>query len=176
MRLIQEHFIFNALNSMKAAFILHKDEAPDLFGYFATYLRYQFYVLEKSIDVPCKREVETMEAFLALERLRYSRLNLQVDMEEENLILPALCLQMLYTDGIHHCMSKKAGSFVSLSGKREGNYYVIRIEDDGGASGTKDMENRAYVLSEVKRTGWEFSYYTNEKNVVCLRKEIEEQG
>lgn len=174
MRLIQEHFIFNALNSMKAAVILHKEEAPDLFGYFATYLRYQFYILEKSIDVPCKRELETMIAFREIEQMRYSRLDLQVEMEEDGFMLPALCLQMLFADGIYHCMSEEEGSYVSLQGKREEGYYVIRIVDDGSVSGTKDMQNRAYVLSELKRTGWELTYFTNDKNVVCLRKRIEE--
>ncbi len=135
------HFIFNALNSI-SAFVQEnaKDTAVSFLSRFARLMRL---VLENSrhSEVPLKDDLEALDAYLHLERIRCNQkfdyvIHVDPAIDPDDVLVPPLVAQPFVENAIWHGMAGKEGKgLITLRFTlRDGDLLVI-IEDDGAGRG-----------------------------------------
>lgn len=164
---IQEHFLFNALNTIKGASILRKVETIDLLDQFAVYLRYQFRVLREQCFQPLDQEVKMVKAYAELEMARYPAIKIQIEMEECKLKIPPMSLQMLLSDAVYHYLAAKEQGEILLTGHQTEAEYVIEVWEDmlvvaetkEHPHGSKSIDNYLFLqYYMVEKMGAEIAY------------------
>lgn len=131
---IKPHFLFNALNSIAALCKEAPDKAEDVIIQLSKYLRSSFDFKKLDSLTTVKKEVELLEAYLNIEKVRFGKkLNVVYDIDENvNIPIPPLILQPLVENAVRHgLMSCVSGGTVKISIKREPSNAVFIIEDDG---------------------------------------------
>jgi sensor histidine kinase YesM len=103
---INPHFIFNSLNSISSLTLTNAEKAHEMVILLADFLRYS---IHKNADqlVKLEQEIEAIELFLAIEKIRYGeRLKVEVSCDEKSKIklLPALILQPLVENAIKYSL------------------------------------------------------------------------
>ncbi|HNB80546.1 MAG TPA: histidine kinase [Chitinophagaceae bacterium] len=130
---LQPHFIFNALNSIRALV----DENPELARKAITQISN---ILRHSItnQEPCdtlENEVRLTEDYLSLEKIRFEdRLHFSKDIQTETLTVqvPAMMLQTLAENAIKHGISRnEKGGSVHIRSWLEKEYVCIEIRNTG---------------------------------------------
>lgn len=86
-------------------------------------------------EVPLRRELEYLERYLALQRVRFgARLAVSVEVEPETLdsAVPPLVLQPLVENAIRHGVSRSVeGGTITVRGRRVGQALELSVADDG---------------------------------------------
>jgi len=91
---INPHFLFNTLNNLYSYVVNQSPKAPDMIMQLSGILDYVLYKSQKK-EVSLQEEVDTIEHFLQLERIRYGD-RLQVEFQQEgNLSIPVSPLILL---------------------------------------------------------------------------------
>jgi two-component system, LytTR family, sensor kinase len=131
---LNPHFIFNALNSIRALV----DENPNKSKEAITQLSH---ILRNSLNtdrqklVPFAEELRTVQDYLGLESIRYEeRLKTSFDICEESnrYLIPPLMLQTLVENGIKHGIAKlKRGGAIGIKTFAEQDKLVIEIRNSG---------------------------------------------
>ncbi len=108
---LNPHFLFNALNAIAA--LMHRDvEAADgMLVQLSDFLRLSLELGDQQ-EIPLVQELELLEHYLAIERLRFGgRVEFHVDVEPDaqGALVPSLVLQPLVENAIRHGVSKRAG-------------------------------------------------------------------
>lgn len=130
---IGPHFIYNVLNSIY--YLCEKDPpmARKAVGEFSEYLRANLNGLESTDLIPASKELEHVRHYLNLEKMRFGDdLQVVMDIETEDFMLPPLTLQPLVENAVKHgVMQREEGGMVRLVIRKRASGVSIRIEDDG---------------------------------------------
>lgn len=153
-----EHFIFNALNTIKGAVILEPHLACTLINDFAVCLRFQYQILQEDRMVSFEEEVRQVQAMIHIEMARFSKIEVEFELEETDFLVPPMSLWLLVQDGIYHCLAqKKKGGTVFVVSRRNKQGYQIEVWDDGSYSGqeghpdgAKSRESREYIRQQLE--------------------------
>jgi len=141
-RRLEPHFLFNALNAVRATIRTNPTRARELVADLADLYRY---LLSHPEDAPLRAEVSHACAYLAIERARLGddRLRVEVSIAPEvaSTPVPALLLQPLVENAVKHGIAAREGDgTVFVRARRDDDDVVIEIEDraEGGATTDKD--------------------------------------
>lgn len=131
------HFTFNALNSIKTYIISQNtEEAVKYLNKFAKLIRGVLYSSDKKV-VTLAEELETVESYLSIERLRFKDpIALEVNVDEldlKELEIPPLILQPFIENALWHGLAPKTGDKkILIHVYRNGNNTIcIDISDNG---------------------------------------------
>lgn len=132
---LNPHFLFNTLNSISTLVLLKQTEpANAMLTRLSGFLRHTL-VAEPGSKVTLAQEIETLQLYLDIERMRFEeRLRTQFDIEDAalNARLPAMLLQPLVENAIKYAVSpQEEGARISLSGRVVGQRLRISVEDTG---------------------------------------------
>ncbi|MBI1184920.1 histidine kinase [bacterium] len=126
---LNPHFIFNSLNSIRALVLIEPDKARDSITALSNIFR-KTLQLDKAIEVSFGEEMQIVEDYLKLEKIRFEeRLEYSWEIEPEvyGIKIPPLMLQTLVENGIKHGVSTlTTGGFVQI--KAVSNVDATRIE------------------------------------------------
>ena len=129
------HFLFNALNAVAA--LLQREErreAVQMLASLGDVLRHSLRHGPGS-TLPLSRECEILQKYLEVERARFGdRLSVEFDVGSEagRALVPALLLQPLVENALHHGLLPRAdGGEVRVGARRSGDRLRVRVEDDG---------------------------------------------
>ncbi len=132
---LNPHFLFNALNSI-ASLVQQKrsDQAYDAIAILGELLREAIHSEDRH-TIPLRRELELLEKYLDLERMRFSdRLRASIDVSPDchEAAVPAMILQPLVENAIRHGLSAvpEAG-LLEIRIRQQGSRVVIEVKDDG---------------------------------------------
>ncbi|MDE3033711.1 MAG: histidine kinase [Acidobacteriota bacterium] len=134
------HFIFNALNSLKAQIGSDPAGAEAMTDRLAQLFRQ---VLEVSDEptIPLKQELAFVEAYLGIEQARMGdRLKVVMDIPEEleSAEIPPLSLQVLVENAVKHGVAPlEQGGEVRIGAERAGNALKLWVEDPGNGFSTR---------------------------------------
>lgn len=132
------HFLFNALNTLRARIEQDPDGAVDLTDRLARVLR-RLFQATASPTVPLAQELDLVEDYLGLEQARLGeRLRVRIDVPETLLEdrLPVLGLQVLVENAVKHGVApREEGGDVKVAARREGRYLVLDVTDPGNGLG-----------------------------------------
>jgi two-component system, LytTR family, sensor kinase len=154
---INPHFIFNALNSIRALIDENPLRARTAITELSNILRSSMQT-EKQETVFFEKELNIVKDYLALEHIRFEdRLNVQYDIAENTLtqMVPPMMLQTLVENAIKHGISKQLrGGTVTIISRMKDRYHQLVIRNTGRLSKTGNEEgfglistrNRLYLL------------------------------
>ena len=128
------HFMANALNALSALSDTDPEAAKRMIADLSGYLRENFYDPgEKSLMIPFPDELERLERYLAIERIRFPGINVYYWLEATGFEIPAMTLQPLVENAIKHgiCKRKHSEGSIEIRSSETPEAYVIIVEDDG---------------------------------------------
>ncbi|MFP5021123.1 sensor histidine kinase [Pseudonocardia phyllosphaerae] len=130
---ISPHFVYNALTTIASFIRTDPGRARELLIDFADFTRYSFRSAGEYTTLT--DELDNIKRYVVLEKARFgNRLNiqLQIDPEVQNVVLPFLALQPLVENAVRHGLSGKPnGGTVTIRAENAGSECVIVVEDDG---------------------------------------------
>ena len=144
------HFIFNVLETLRYEIAIDSQKASEMVMAFANLMRYSIYY--GSTIVPLQTDVEYINDYLLLQKMRYNRrLNYHIDIPEElmDLRIPKLLLQPVVENSLVHGMKDKHSVSVTITARMEDSTLVLCVEDNGsGISREKLTELREALEQE----------------------------
>ena len=154
---LNPHFLFNALNSLRALIAGQPAQAQDATTRLARLLRYTLRTSQVE-TVPLGAELEAVRDYLALETLRFEdRLQLEwrVEREAEAMRVPPLVLLTLVENAVKHGVAPRAeGGVVAIAAEVEGGALHLSVENPGAlgaapsgdAHGLRNVRERLHLL------------------------------
>lgn len=135
---INPHFIFNALNSIRALVDENPGRARTAITELSNILRSSMQT-EKMETVPLEREMAIVKDYLALEKIRFEeRLKIELDIDEDTLEepVPIMMLQTLVENAIKHGISKRLeGGVVRVRSYFKGDHHELVVQNTGHLNG-----------------------------------------
>ncbi len=136
---INPHFIFNALNSIRALVDEDPQRARTAITELSNILRSSMYA-DKMETTTLKKELSIVKDYLALEHIRFEdRLQIEYDIDEETLDLPVppMMLQTLVENAIKHGISKqKNGGIIKVKSDRFDDHHELVVQNTGMLNGS----------------------------------------
>ena len=131
---INPHFIFNALNSIRALVDENPERARTAITELSNILRSSMQA-EKMETVPFERELNIVKDYLALEHIRFEdRLQIEYDIDEDTLDqpVPPMMLQTLVENAIKHGIGKqKNGGLVKVISDYRNDHHELIVQNTG---------------------------------------------
>ena len=157
---INPHFIFNALNSIRALVDENPQRARTAITELSNILRSSLQA-EKMETVPLRQELDIVQDYLALEHMRFEeRLTIEMSIDEDTLNqpIPPMMLQTLVENAIKHGISKNinGGTIKIISDFKEDHHeltvqnsgtlngYIVHSKDGFGIKSTQERLNLLY--------------------------------
>lgn len=153
---LNPHFMFNAINNIRALVLRDPEAARTMLGKFAATLRYQFSQQETAL-VTVAEELDVVRDYIELVRLQLGprlRYGEQVDPLALAARVPRFCLQLLVENGIKHglALTPTPGELhvrVSLPGGallvEVCNTGALGDPAAGAGTGLKNLEQRLHL-------------------------------
>ena len=130
---IQPHFLYNSLTSIH--YLCDKDPklAKKAVKWFSTYLRGNLESMSKENMVPFEQEMNHIDIYLKLEKLRFGEyLEVVYNIEEQDFMVPSLTIQPLVENAVKYGVGdKREGGQVIIGTTSTDTHYIITIEDTG---------------------------------------------
>src|SRR5690606_37125672 len=144
---LNPHFMFNALNSIRALIQEDPKSAQTAVTKLSNILRYSLKI-DSTETVPLHDEMQTVADYLALENVRFEeRLKyiINVDPKTLNVEIPPMMIQTLVENGIKHGVSKRTeGGKINISTK------IIELESNPGSTALRvQIKNTGHINEEA---------------------------
>jgi signal transduction histidine kinase len=155
---IQPHFLYNSLLSIQALCRIDPNIAHQAVGEFSKYMRGNIDSLSVSKPIPFAKELEHVEHYLALEKMRFgNKLEIIYDINVQDFMLPVLTLQPIVENAVRHGVMKLSkGGAVLIKTEETENMFLITVTDNGiGFRESKEerihvgLENVRYRLASM---------------------------
>jgi len=131
---VNPHFFFNSLNSIRALVYEEPDAASQMIDQLASLMRYALQTGQLH-KVPLHQELEAVEAYLAIEKIRFEeRLRTRITVEPglEQVMVPPMSLQTLVENAVKYGVEMStSGSDILISARRAGDNALIEIANAG---------------------------------------------
>ncbi len=135
---INPHFIFNALNSIRALIDENPGRARTAITELSNILRSSMQA-EKLETVPFEKELNIVKDYLALEYIRFEdRLHIEYEIDEDTLDqpVPPMMLQTLVENAIKHGISKQVrGGVVKIISDFKSDHHELVVQNTGHLNG-----------------------------------------
>ena len=136
---INPHFIFNALNSIRALIDENPQRARTAITELSNILRSSLNA-EKGETVCLSEELKIVKDYLALENMRFEdRLKVEYHVDDDTLDqqVPPMMLQTLVENAIKHGISKQLrGGIVKIISDFKENYHELAVQNTGHLNGS----------------------------------------
>lgn len=175
---INPHFIFNCMNSINQMILAGDDQNAS--NYLTKLSKLIRMILENAQDpeVSLKDELATLEAYIQLEDLRFSKkirykINLKNEIDPENIYLPSMVLQPFVENAIWHgLMPKKEeeNGLITIS-IEQGQDQLMCLIEDNGVGREKALELQQKSVWKTKSLGLKIT----EERLKLLGKELQKQ-
>lgn len=150
---LNPHFVFNALNSIRALVYENPDKAQQGITQLSNLLRNSL-LADRRKTVELREEVKTVEDYLALEKVRYEdRLRFSIELDPRTLFwqVPPMMLQTLVENAIKHGVSKAVGGgFVAVNSVIVADKLRITIRNTG-VLGDKEASGGFGLVNTAQR-------------------------
>ena len=149
---LNPHFLFNTLNSISTLVLLKQTEpANAMLTRLSGFLRHTL-ITEPGSQVTLAQEVETLQLYLDIERMRFEeRLRTHFDIEETALDaqLPSMLLQPLIENAVKYAVSpQEEGASISVTARLVGGRIRMTVEDTGpGVDGPAQLDMLEYTAT-----------------------------
>ncbi|WP_266364435.1 sensor histidine kinase [Tellurirhabdus rosea] len=182
---LNPHFVFNALNSIRALVLENPMKAQQGITQLSNILRNSL-LADRRKTVELREEIKTVEDYLALEKVRYEdRLNCRLELDPKTLYLqvPPMMLQTLVENAIKHGVQKAiGGGFIELISSLDSHDHLhIRIRNTGVLGDTEassgfGLVNTTQRLELLYGPEASFRIYQESPDIVCAEIQMPTQS
>jgi len=148
---INPHFIFNALNSIRALVDENPERARTAITELSNILRSSMQS-EKLETAPLERELNIVKDYLELEHIRFEdRLKVEYDIDEDTLDqqVPPMMLQTLVENAIKHGISKQVnGGLIKIVSDFRHNHHELIVQNTGTIESANNTEGFGIVSTQ----------------------------
>ncbi|MHB1921173.1 MAG: sensor histidine kinase [Chitinophagaceae bacterium] len=171
---LNPHFIFNALNSIRALIDENPQRARRAITELSNIMRSSMQA-EKAEMVSLENEINIVRDYLALENIRFEeRLRVELDIDPDTLALPVppMMLQTLVENCIKHGISKEVkGGVVNIISRIQNQQHEILIQNTGRITGEHNslgfgLQSTRQRLSLLFGTAASFEIYNKDQHLV----------
>lgn len=129
---VSPHFFMNTLNNIHALVDIDSEQAKDSILKLSKLMRYLLY--ESDVEnVPLDKEIEFLESYIELMRLRYDETNLTIAIDytesDKQIKVPSLLFLPLIENAFKHGVRINAKSFVSIQFVTKNNYLTLIVRN-----------------------------------------------
>ena len=150
---INPHFIFNALNSIRALVDENPERARTAITELSNILRSSLKA-ETQETVPLQQELDIVQDYLALEHMRFEeRLKIETDIDPDTLTqpIPPMMLQTLVENAIKHGISKSVkGGMIRISSYFKDNHHELIVQNTGSLRSFKNNGTEGFGLKSTQ--------------------------
>ena len=147
---LNPHFLFNALNSIHALAMMKKDTASDAVLLLSDLMRYTLNY-EKRDVVPLSEEMEVVEKYLQLEKIRFGKkLTSELTIADNSLgvKIPPIVVQTLVENAIKHGLQGVSnGVFIKINSQVTNGFLTINIVNSG------QLKKETPSVFDIKNSG-----------------------
>lgn len=153
---LNPHFLFNALNSIKALILIDPEKSRDAIVELSELLRFTLQYSKERL-IPLEKELAEVEKYLSLEQMRFGdRLEIQLDKPEfiAHCQIPPAILLTLAENAVKHGIGRlESGGKIIIQHFMKNDLIVIRMSNSGhyeenktGGIGLKQIRARLDAL------------------------------
>ncbi|MCZ6692632.1 MAG: histidine kinase [Bacteroidetes bacterium] len=151
---LNPHFIFNALNSIRALVDENPGKSKNAITQLSNILRNSLQI-DKNRLTSFTDEMKTVQDYLELESIRFEE-RLEVDIKlhpnSDQFQIPPLMIQTLVENSIKHGISNlKEGGIVQIKTEVDGLYMTITIKNSGQYVNGQDYKQSGYGIENTKQ-------------------------
>ncbi len=150
---LNPHFMFNALNSIRALIGEDPENAQTALTKLSNILRYSL-KMERVETVPLQEEMQTVSDYLSLENIRFEerlKYDIDIDPKSNNIDVPPMMIQTLVENGIKHGISKRTeGGSISIKSKIENSKLFVEIINTGQIDNNLMMNSSGFGINNTK--------------------------
>ena len=150
---INPHFIFNALNSIRALVDENPQRARTAITELSNILRSSMQA-EKLETVPLHQELDIVKDYLALEHMRFEeRLQIEINIDENTLSqpIPPMMLQTLVENAIKHGISKQInGGMIRIISDFKNDHHELVVQNSGRLNGSKGVNAEGFGIKSTQ--------------------------
>lgn len=139
---IQPHFIYNCLTVIRS-YLDEPEKAEEALNHFTSYLRGSMDMITENELIPAKREFETVDNYLYMEKARFEdKLTIIKDIKNDDFLLPVFTVQVMVENAVQHGvrMNPEGAGTVTLKCYETENEHVIEVTDDGPGFSKEDVK------------------------------------
>ncbi|MBS1943080.1 MAG: histidine kinase [Bacteroidetes bacterium] len=173
---LNPHFMFNALNSIRALIGEDPERAKKSITLLSAILRNAMSTVKRR-TVPLGEEIDMVRSYLSLEAMRYEerlRVSFDVDPALERCPVPPMMLQTLVENAVRHGIAKlKEGGEVRIVARQAHGAMQVQVRNSGhyvparsGAAGI-GLRNTEQRLEHIYGRGASLRIYNEGGMVVC---------
>jgi LytS/YehU family sensor histidine kinase len=150
---LNPHFMFNALNSIRALIREDPQNAQIAVTKLSSILRYSLKI-ERSESVPLDEEMQTVADYLSLESIRFEerlKYKINIDPKSAKIEIPPMMIQTLVENGIKHGISKRTdGGEIIIDSSVKDSKLHIEIKNSGSIR-EEDLKNsKGFGINNTK--------------------------
>lgn len=150
---VNPHFLFNALNSIRASISPNNPAAKQMITQLSEFLRHSLMSNDKNQNT-LSDELEAVENYLAIEKIRFEEaleVELNVDDKAKQIMLPSFLLNPLVENAIKHGLQTSPEILkINISAVLEGDRLVIEVKNSGKLKARKTDEEAKIGLNNVQ--------------------------
>jgi len=151
---IHPHFLFNTLNNLYALTLIKSEKTPDVVLKLSGLLDYMLYNSNDEF-VSLEKEIEILESYLELEKLRYDkRLDLKYHLEgniKNKQIAPLILLPFLENSFKHGASNDRATPKVVINIRVADEYLHLYVFNSTPAKNNQEKVSEGIGLKNVRR-------------------------
>lgn len=152
---INPHFVFNALNNIRALILEDPQKARHMLLNFSDLFRYSLKHSDQ-VKVELAEEIEIVNQYLELLSIQYEdKLRYEIQFEErlKEIQIPPMVLQLLVENAVKHGISqRKEGGNININISEKAAELLIRVRNSGRLkSGSKLGEKLGVGLKNISR-------------------------
>ncbi len=148
------HFVFNALNSVRALITEDPQKAKKGINQLSKLLRSSL-LTERKKTIALSEELDTIVDYLSLEKIRYEdRLDwkLTIDPACQKAQIPPMLLQTLVENGIKHGISHSVkGGCIELTAEKKDQMMLITVTNPGHLKTNKELSHGVGLINSQNR-------------------------
>jgi len=141
---LNPHFLFNTLNAISTLILeQHTEGANRMVTRLSSFLRYSL-DNDPMQKITLKQEIEALKLYLDIEKVRFEerlRLDLDIQPEAEDALIPSLLLQPLVENAIKYGIAQsETGGCLRIAARVFAGELLIELSDDGPGVALVDGE------------------------------------
>lgn len=150
---INPHFLYNTLDAI--VWLAEAGEQKKVVGMVGSLSEFFRASLNQGKDIiSIREELQHVKSYLEIQQVRYQdilRYEIQVPTELHHYLIPKITIQPLVENALYHGIKNKRGfGKISVYGRRETDFFIIRIEDNGiGISKERLLQVRDGIQNKV---------------------------
>ncbi len=150
---LNPHFLFNALNSIRASVDEDSKRAKRMITQLSEFLRYSL-LSEGEKKIPLREELEAVRNYLAIEKIRFEKkleVSFEIEKVAEDFEVPCFLLNPLVENAIKHGMQTSPKPLkIQISAKLEDENLSLKVANSGKLENPPDSNGTKIGLKNVR--------------------------